>query len=215
MGQGLSGDMASRILDIAGIVVNRNTIPGDEFAADPSGIRMGTPWVTQRGFKEAEMKQLADIIADILLSTKPHGRMGASGILRRAKVDFQTLEEGKIRVRDLAQKAGIDFSPSQHGYPHFYYIDDKTSRGDWSVLELTGERVRLFLSEASTSEIEPLNAGESQPTQINTPEGTTDGMLTCLDAYHFQLTIPSKKHGIVAAWLRDFRMGMWPLMRMC
>ena len=68
--------MASRILDIAGIVVNRNTIPGDEDASDPSGIRMGTPWVTQRGFKEPEMKQLADIIADILLSTKPHGTDG-------------------------------------------------------------------------------------------------------------------------------------------
>jgi glycine hydroxymethyltransferase len=48
-GTGLSGDMASRILDIAGIVVNRNTIPGDESAADPSGIRMGTPWVLNVG----------------------------------------------------------------------------------------------------------------------------------------------------------------------
>jgi hypothetical protein len=85
------------------IVVNRNTIPGDESAADPSGIRMGTPWVTPRGFKEPEIKILADIIADILLSTKPHGRMGASSILRRAKVDFRILEEGKMRVRDLAE----------------------------------------------------------------------------------------------------------------
>ena len=119
-GTGLSGDMASRILDIAGIVVNRNTIPGDESAADPSGIRMGTPWVTQRGFKESEMTQLADIIADILLSTKPHGRMGASGFLRRAKVDFHALEEGKLRVRDLAENAGIDFSAS---HPSFYVID--------------------------------------------------------------------------------------------
>ena len=206
-GTGLSGDMASRILDIAGIVVNRNTIPGDESAADPSGIRMGTPWVTQRGFKEAEMKQLADIIADILLSTKPHGRMGASGLLRRAKVDFQTLEEGKIRVRDLAEKAGIDFTPSQHGYPHFYYLDDKSSEGDWSVVELSGERVRLFLSEALTSEVEELNPGESQPTQINTPDGTIDGMLTCIGVYHFQLTIPAKKVAVVATWLRDLSDG--------
>jgi glycine hydroxymethyltransferase len=206
-GTGLSGDMASRILDIAGIVVNRNTIPGDESAADPSGIRMGTPWVTQRGFKEAEMKQLADIIADILLSTKPHGRMGASGLLRRAKVDFQALEEGKIKVRDLAEKAGIDFSPSQHGYPHFYYLDDKASEGEWSVMELSGERVRLFLSEALTSEVEELTTGESQPTQINTPDGTVEGMLTCLGAYHFQLTIPAKRQAIVSEWLRDLSDG--------
>ena len=206
-GSGLSGDMASRILDIAGIVVNRNTIPGDESAADPSGIRMGTPWVTQRGFKETEMKQLADIIADILHSTKPHGRMGADGILRRAKVDFHALEEGKIRVRKLAESAGIDFSASHHGYPHFYYIDDKPEASEWSVLELSGERVRLFLSEVLTSDIEDLEIGESQPTRINTPDGAVDGTLTCLGVYQFQLTIPTKMQGIVTAWLRDLSDG--------
>ncbi|MGB9896686.1 serine hydroxymethyltransferase, partial [Thermanaerothrix sp.] len=48
-GTPLSGDMAARILDIAGIVLNRNTIPGDKAALNASGIRYGTPWVTQRG----------------------------------------------------------------------------------------------------------------------------------------------------------------------
>ncbi|HEX9090374.1 MAG TPA: serine hydroxymethyltransferase, partial [Anaerolineales bacterium] len=206
-GTGLSGDMASRILDIAGIVVNRNTIPGDESAADPSGIRMGTPWVTQRGFKEAEMKQLADIIADILLSTKPHGRMGSAGPLRRAKVDFHTLEEGKIRVRNLAESAGIDFIAAQHGYPHFYYIDEQPKDGEWSVLELAGERVRLFLSEALTSDVEALNEGESQPTRLNTPDGPIDGTLTCSGVYKFHLTIPAKPQGVVTAWLRDLSDG--------
>ena len=206
-GTGLSGDMASRILDIAGIVVNRNTIPGDESAADPSGIRMGTPWVTQRGFKEPEMKQLADIIADILISTKPHGRMGATGTLRRAKVDFHILEEGKIRVRKLAEDAGIDFTADQHGYPHFYYLDDKPRAGEWSVLELTGERVRLFLSEAQTSDIEALESGESQPTRLNTPDGPIDGTLTCLGVYQFKLTIPAKSQAMMTAWLRDLSDG--------
>ena len=42
-GTPLSGDQASRILDLVGIVVNRNTIPGDETAYDASGIRMGAP----------------------------------------------------------------------------------------------------------------------------------------------------------------------------
>ncbi|MBX3003826.1 MAG: serine hydroxymethyltransferase, partial [Anaerolineales bacterium] len=48
-GTALSGDMAARILDVAGIVVNRNTIPGDRGAMNPSGLRLGTPWITQRG----------------------------------------------------------------------------------------------------------------------------------------------------------------------
>jgi glycine hydroxymethyltransferase len=206
-GTTLSGDMASRILDIAGIVVNRNTIPGDKDASDPSGIRMGTPWVTQRGFKESETKQLADIIADILLSTKPHGRMGANGVLRRAKVDFHTLEDAKLKVRELAEGAGIDYKASQHGYPHFYYIDEKANKGDWCVLELSGERVRLFLSEALTSDIEALKTGESQPTRLYTPDGAVDGTLSCLGVYRFRLTIPAVKQAVVAAWLRDLSDG--------
>jgi len=52
-GTALSGDYASRILDIVGVVVNRNTIPGDKSALDPSGIRLGTPWITQRGSTRA------------------------------------------------------------------------------------------------------------------------------------------------------------------
>ncbi len=206
-GTALSGDMASRILDIAGIVVNRNTIPGDKDASDPSGIRMGTPWVTQRGFKEPEMKLLADIIADILLSTQPHGRMGANGILRRAKVDFQILEEAKIKVRKMAESAGIDFKASQHGYPHFYYLDNKLPEGELAVLRLSGERVRLFLSEALTSDVEVLKPGEVQPTRIYTPDGPIDGTLRCVDTYEYNLTIPSAKMALVAAWLRDLADG--------
>jgi len=206
-GTTLSGDMASRILDLAGIVVNRNTIPGDKNAADPSGIRMGSPWVTQRGFKEAEMKKLADIIADVLLSTKPFNRGGAKLRLRRAKVDFDVLETGKIRARELAESAGIDFDPSQHGYPHFYYIDEKASKGDWAVLEISGERVRLFLSEALTSNVEALAPGESEPTRLNTAGEVVDGTLTCVSAYRFRLTLPSERQGLVAAWLRDLSDG--------
>ena len=51
-GTSLMGDMAARILDLAGIVCNRNTIPGDKSSFASSGVRMGTPWITQRGFKE-------------------------------------------------------------------------------------------------------------------------------------------------------------------
>src|SRR5512135_3301308 len=70
-GTPLTGDQAARILDIAGVVVNRNTIPGDKNSLDPSGIRMGTPWITQRGFDVVRSRQLADIMADVLLACAP------------------------------------------------------------------------------------------------------------------------------------------------
>ncbi|MBL8166074.1 MAG: serine hydroxymethyltransferase, partial [Anaerolineae bacterium] len=54
-GTTLSGDMAARILDLCGIVLNRNTIPGDPSALRASGLRLGTAWITQRGFGDAEI----------------------------------------------------------------------------------------------------------------------------------------------------------------
>ncbi|MCW5877176.1 MAG: serine hydroxymethyltransferase, partial [Anaerolineales bacterium] len=87
-GTALSGDMAARILDLAGIVVNRNTIPGDRSAFNPSGLRLGTPWITQRGFKEKESRQLADIIADVLLACVPYRDRSETSLSQRAKVDF-------------------------------------------------------------------------------------------------------------------------------
>src|SRR5512140_2976336 len=65
-GVALSGDQASRILDLAGVVINRNTIPGDKSAKDPSGIRLGTPWITQRGFDEQASRELANVMADVM-----------------------------------------------------------------------------------------------------------------------------------------------------
>ena len=70
-GTALSGDMAARILDLAGIVVNRQTIPGDTSALRPSGIRLGTTWLTQRGITAADIDTLGDIIADVLGACLP------------------------------------------------------------------------------------------------------------------------------------------------
>lgn len=205
-GTGLSGDQAARILDLAGIVVNRNTIPGDKTAIDPSGIRMGTPWVTQRGLKEKEMTQLADIISDLLKATTPFCQEGRKGDLRRARVDFTALEQARMDVRDLAAKAGVDTETPTHGYPHFYYMDDEVE-GDTAAYELTGERVREFLNFTLASDVEGLKAGQSQPTRLYTPQGEVNGFLACLDSHRFRLTVPGATAGRVAAWLRGLSDG--------
>ncbi|MCK5584756.1 serine hydroxymethyltransferase [Candidatus Bipolaricaulota bacterium] len=63
---GLEGEVAARVLDRVGIVCNRNVIPGDRNGGDTHGIRLGTPWVTQRGMGRKEMTDLAGIIARVL-----------------------------------------------------------------------------------------------------------------------------------------------------
>ena len=65
--RGLTGKQAETLLDEVGITVNKNTIPFDmEKPAVCSGLRLGTPAVTTRGMKEAEMEEIADIIDRVL-----------------------------------------------------------------------------------------------------------------------------------------------------
>jgi len=65
--QGISGKDAEEALGAAGISVNRNTIPFDTKAPlITSGIRLGTPAVTTRGFGTEEMKRIASLIVKVL-----------------------------------------------------------------------------------------------------------------------------------------------------
>ncbi len=66
-GKGISGTEASDRLEKAGIIVNKNTIPGETRSAfDPSGIRLGTAAETTRGKKEKDFKKIAIAIDKIL-----------------------------------------------------------------------------------------------------------------------------------------------------
>ena len=85
----ITGKEAEEVLEEAGLTVNKNAIPFDtQSRFVPSGIRIGTPSVTTRGFKEAEMEQVADWI-NLALS-------------RRDNMD----ELGKVRleVRELCER---------------------------------------------------------------------------------------------------------------
>jgi glycine hydroxymethyltransferase len=64
--KGISGGKAEKLLEYVGISVNKNTIPGDISALNPSGIRIGTPAITTRGFKEKDMFYLADILSRVI-----------------------------------------------------------------------------------------------------------------------------------------------------
>jgi len=211
-GTPLMGDVAARILDMAGIVCNRNTIPGDETARRASGIRLGTPWVTQRGLKEPEMERLAEVIGLVLKQSIPFTYAGLRRPLYRAHIDFDVLKEAKRRVAQLADAAGLDYAPHHHGYPHYDLILDEGDRSAESevTLEIEGEHGRECLQIATTNDLYCLRAGDWQPTRLLEKDGRlmAEGTLYCLEEnLRYRLVIPANVCNRVAAWLRALSDG--------
>ena len=71
--RGIDGARVERILELACIASNKNTVPGDTSALNPGGIRMGTPALTTRGFKEddfAKVAQFFDRAVNIAIKLK-------------------------------------------------------------------------------------------------------------------------------------------------
>jgi len=90
--QGISGKDAELALWSAGISVNRNTIPFDpKPPAITSGIRMGTPAVTTRGFGTGEVKRIASFIMRVLSSSE----------------DKRVQKQVRQEVRDMCQRFPI------------------------------------------------------------------------------------------------------------
>ncbi len=85
--KGVSGRKTERLLDSVGISANRNTIPGDTRPpTQASGLRIGTPAMTTRGFGEEQCVQVADMIARVL----------------DAPEDENLLKQVRTEVRELA-----------------------------------------------------------------------------------------------------------------
>ena len=85
--KGITGKDAERILGEAHMTCNKNAIPNDpEKPMVTSGIRLGTPAMTTRGFKEEQARATAHLIADVLDAPNDPARLAAV----RAKVEALT-----------------------------------------------------------------------------------------------------------------------------
>jgi len=88
----MAGQEGETVLDEVGITVNKNTIPFDlRKPMDPSGIRLGTPALTTRGFREEDMVVVADLIAETIHNPKKE----------------LVKEEVKKKVKELTRKHPI------------------------------------------------------------------------------------------------------------
>jgi len=191
----LRGEMAARILDLCGIVVNRNTIPGDEITALGSAIRMGTPWVTQRGLQPEHLEELADIIVRLLTNIQPFRYTGLLGELPRGKIELDILEAARRDVEALAARTLAETQPRGLGYPHYMIVPEKPAlktpialptvdaqadthsdalllnTTDIGVLRISGWRAKAFMQQISTSNLASLAPNQAQRTFLLDKDG--------------------------------------------
>lgn len=84
----VTGKQAEKALGQAGITVNKNTVPHDPRKPyDPSGIRLGTPALTTRGFKEEEMQVIGDMFNEVI------GHINDEVILNKVKAQVYEMTE--------------------------------------------------------------------------------------------------------------------------
>jgi glycine hydroxymethyltransferase len=106
------GVFASDVLEAAGMTANKNTIPKDPGSPFyPSGVRLGTPALTTRGMKEAEMKQVGEWIAraikefsDRRLPSTPKERTAYLVEFREAVAGNANVKKIREQVRELCKK---------------------------------------------------------------------------------------------------------------
>ena len=61
--KGVDGSRVERVMELAHIAANKNTVPGDTSALVPGGLRMGSPALTSRGFTEQDFDQVAEFVS--------------------------------------------------------------------------------------------------------------------------------------------------------
>jgi glycine hydroxymethyltransferase len=155
----ISGEIVSRVLDLVGIVCNKNTVIGDENAYHPSAVRLGTTWITQRGLDRADMDVLAGIISDVIKALVPFHYVGTKNPIGRAKLDRNVLADARCRVDKLVAKC----------VRHPQVKSSKVASGDF--IELQGERASLMLQEAGSANILSLAPGKSLISKFIGPDG--------------------------------------------
>jgi glycine hydroxymethyltransferase len=206
-GTPLMGGTTATILDLIGIVVNKNNIPGDKLGAHPSGIRLGTPWVTQRGLREPEMEEIASIVARAMKAIEPFTYQYVSGPAYRGKIGFDILGELRLEVADLAHGAGIDFEVPCSGYPHHCLVPELREREEaYALIGIEGNVAASFVEKLTPMDIDDLEQGAWRRIVLldRAGEVSSPGLIQRpgFGYNRYRLIVPADHGQRVMAWLR-------------
>jgi len=107
---GIDGARVERVLELANIATNKNTVPGDVSAMTPGGIRMGCPALTTRGFTEEDFEKVAEFFdRAVKISVDIKGKTGTKlkdfkAALEKGPDDFPDLVKLNKDVTEFSNK---------------------------------------------------------------------------------------------------------------
>ena len=157
----LRGEPAVRMLEALGVVANRNSVPGDRGFAAPTGIRMGTPWLTQRGYGADDMKTLAGILARAFRAMHGVTYSGRRNPRYRGRIAYDAMRSLRAEVLDFARRGHAE------GPPH---SDPPASTS--GLLLVRGARALPFLDEVANRRVRDLEPGQSRHVALAGPPGS-------------------------------------------
>ena len=198
----VNGDLASRILDAAGIVCNKNTIAGDSSAVYPTGLRLGTVWLSQRGLDPVDMDRIAGVVHRVLSGVTTFSYQANRGALPRGKVDADALAYAREEVTALvARTADAPSRPAASG-----------ARPSREAFVVRGPRAGTFLQAALPADILELRPGEAVASLVHGASGDPLGRVAVSRLLgegdsEYALLTPGETGGRVAGWLRDLSDG--------
>ncbi len=202
----VNGDMASRILDSAGIVCNKNTIAGDSSAVYPTGLRLGTVWLSQRGLEPKDMDRIAGVVHRVLTGITTFTYQANRGPLPRGKVDAEALAAAREEVRALVAST-VD-APRGHA-------DGRPTR--YQALRVRGPRASAFLQAALPADVLALPPGSAVACPVHGPGGAPIGRVAVCkvavgrsdagECPEYALLAPAEVADRVMQWLHDLSDG--------
>lgn len=108
---GITGARAEFILEEISIACNKNTVPGDKSALNPSGIRLGTPALTTRGLVESDIEKVVDFIdRGLTLSKEIAAVSGPKLVDFKAAVHSEQFVQKVKAIRDEVESFSAKFS---------------------------------------------------------------------------------------------------------
>ncbi|KAG1675894.1 hypothetical protein FOA52_001551 [Chlamydomonas sp. UWO 241] len=103
--KGVDGSRVERVLELAHIAINKNTVPGDKSALVPGGLRMGTPALTSRGFIETDFEKVAGFVdRGVTITQNIKAKLGAKAKL----ADFRDYVNAEVPVEIKDLKAEVE-----------------------------------------------------------------------------------------------------------